>query len=276
MDCCTIPVVNGVPSGASSSSVIWRTVYEIDFSAEPSASLANGQNVFSDGTSWTVENAGSAATFRITNGNGIEFAAAAVNTAWNSGGGGFNAPVLWISLNDSSLAANRRLISDYDINRQYVFQLYNPLNNGDAATEVVNFNLYNVAGNPYAAAVARIAGACKGGNATVAGGVGMVTSTATPVLIGDYSADNVICFTPAVGQPSAMSGSSGQFSAGDWPAMSALRECGWLSSTAVPAASTSGFRYNDPSMRLAIAFPTGNVTASFSATVSRLRILGRS
>lgn len=266
-DGCGFSSLGGNPSG-SGVLPTYSTAYEIDFTAQPSASIVAGQNVLTDGTSWTGENVASAATFRFTNGQGLEFAAGGT-TQWTSAG--LTAAALWISLNDTTLAAARRVIPTWDANRQYIFQLYNPLNNGNAATEIVYYNLYGVANVPYTGAAVRVAGSCKGGNATVASGVGMTTQTGTPVLIGDYAADNVISMTPTVGSPSAMMAQSGVYSGG-WPSMPSLRECGWISSTATPAAPTA-VRFTDGAMRLCIAFPTGNSSATFTATVARLRVL---
>ncbi len=272
--CCVIPSVNGVPASAVAASGLWEVVYEMDFSAEPTVTLSNGQNVLSDGTSWTVENDTAATTFRILNGAGIQFAANGTSSAWNSAGGGFNASVIWISLNDQSLVSARRLIPDWDLNRQYLFQVYNTVNNGNAATEVLFLNLYSPGGTPYASAAARVAGSCKGGNSTVASGVGITTQVSTPVLIGDYGADDVVGFSIAPGMPSAIAGHSGLFAAGDWPDMANLRECGWCATTATPAALTAA-RFTDPAMRIAIAHPTGNSTGTFSSTTAMFRVLGR-
>ena len=272
MSGCCIDVNNGTPGGSSTLSA-WRVAYEVDFGAQGNVALINGQNVTADGRSWTGTGVGTAVTFEWATGVGINFVAGGSNTAWNSAPA-FTAAALWISLNDPTLPAAQQLLPNYDINRQYVFQIHNTTNNGNAATEVVSFNLWAPANVPYAGAAARIAGACKGGNATVASGCGFVTNTGTPQLIGAYGGNDVIGFTPAVGAPSAMAGHCGLYGT-DWPAMSSLVECGYTASTGTPAATTSALRFNDRSMRLAIAFPTGNTTATFAATVRRLRVLER-
>ena len=268
----SLPVSNGAASVAPP--VGWSTAYEIDFGAQGNVDpLVNGQQVMADGSSWTIATAG-AATFRMRANNGIEFGASAANTAWNNAPA-FTASVLWISLNDPTLPAAQRLLPSYDIHRQYVFQVHNTVNTGNASNEIVNFNLWAPAAVPYSTATDRMAGVCKGGNATVASGTGSVAQAAAAQLMGSYSGDDVICLAPCVAQPSAVGCSSGVYDAvnGVWPAMSALHECGWISATGLPVAANSASRFNDPSMRLAIAFPTGNATGTFSATVRRLRVL---
>lgn len=267
----SIAVSNGSPSVAAPSG--WDVAYEVDFGEQGTAALINGQNVTADGRSWTGVNVATATTFEWSTGVGINLAAGTSNTAWSSAPA-FTAAAIWISLNDPTLPVAQRLIPDYDINRQYVFQLHNTANNGNAATEVVSFNLWAPANTPYAGAVDRIAGVCKGGNATVASGCGFMTNTGTVQLIGAYGANDVIGFTPCVGAPAAMAGHCGAYGS-DWPSMSDLVECGYTASTGTPAATTTPLRFNDRSMRLAIAFPTGNTTGTFAAQVRRMRVLVR-
>jgi len=268
VSCCPAPLDNGVASG-SRRAPGWSLLARVDFTAEPTRDVVNGDNVLVDGRTFTGINVAAAATFRFVSGVGLQFVAGG-NTAWNSGGGAFTAATLAISLNGPGLAATRRLLPTYDCNRQYLYQVRNTVNTGNAATEVLYFNLYSLAGTPYVGAANVVGGACKGGNATVASGVGVTTQVSTPVLIGDYAGDDVIGFTVSPGAPSAVGGSCGVYTT-EWPAMPALRGCGWMASTATPA-GLSAVRFNDPSLQLAISHPTGNGSATFASTCTELRV----
>ena len=258
----------------SSGSAAWRIDADVDFRDAATAAIVNGQQTVG-GYSWTGQNAATATTFRFLSGTGIDYVSNASNTAWNAAPA-FTACALWISLNDTSLAADRRLLPNFDPARTYLFQIWNRDNNGNAATEVVYFNLFQVAGSPFAVAVDRVVGACRGGNATVAGGVGANQGTSVPQLIGSYSARDVLALVPSPGsQGVAMYCGTYDVANDAWPANSDLADCGSYQGSGLAATTSGNAHLWDPSMRLCIAFATGNTTATFAATVQRLRVLSR-
>lgn len=276
MTCCPANLVAGRPASSSPVLSRWELVSRLYLPDEPSLSpIPDGPYVMANGDTWTFLNGAAAATRRFVAGTGMQFAAAAAITQWNSAGGAQTAWGMYAEL--------ETLIDDYDCNAQYLFQAHVSSNNADAATEIVFLNLWQPANNQYAGQGIIIGGGCYGSNATLAPalGVGATQQTATPVLISTvgatnprYDSHNVIGITTSPGNPSALAASSGRVVAGVWPSMSELQECGWVQSTATPAA-LAAVRFTNGSTRLGVNFPTGNGSGTFAATLDEIRVYAR-
>jgi hypothetical protein len=78
---CCERVSDGDAAGGGAGTPVF--VREIDFSAEPTQNLVNGNNTIA-GDTWTGADVGNASLFRTAAGSGLEFQNAAVSTVYTT------------------------------------------------------------------------------------------------------------------------------------------------------------------------------------------------
>lgn len=265
MSCCPEALNDGRTPGSGPASIPGAAGYELAarvlFDAATQA-LADGAQVI-DGVTFTVVNSASAATWQTTLGTGLQFRAAAVSTQWVTAGGGQSAAALRVRWRD--------LVDDYDPTRRYLVQVLLDASDANAASERVAVGVIREAGVPTGANRA-ISGAFHGHNGTAVM-AGTIASNSAGTGSVDYAA--VPCELSWSASPSSPSGAVGHYApqaAGDWAPQSDLRTLTWTQATGTPGAITAD-AFTDPDAEVFLAFPTGNVTGTFNATVRELRVL---
>lgn len=110
--------------------MLWRTAYEVDFTAQTTQDLKGGGdgNKTIDGKTWLLGNSANCTSIDVTNGVGIVFVASATITGYYEGGATRNAPNLTLPIS-SALAL-------YDLNQNAVRVVTRiQLTNADTAAE---------------------------------------------------------------------------------------------------------------------------------------------
>lgn len=273
--CCPAALTRGrLPSGGGGSSFPagapgYELAAEIDFASFDIPAIADSPAVTAlGGVDFFGFNSPVATTWSIVPGVGLRFQALGVGgtTQWLDGGGGQNATNLRVQLSE--------FIPDFDPTRRYLFQLQLTANNGDAASERVCFSIVRPVGVPTGAIAVAMAWTFSGSTAAaVMGGFGSSSSGGTGST--DYTFANgydVLSFTVSPASGSAVQGYLAQSVGGTWPPQTGQRPVTGNQLTGAPLAITAA-EFLDPRCQLAIAFPTGNNSGTFSATVRRMRAL---
>ncbi len=264
------PIINGQPGGSGGSPSVpgaegYEIAQSINFITQSTAAIADGAVAFTalyGAPVWTAAASAAAGTWRTLNGTGLQFSAAAVNTQYVSAGGGQTATNLttpWATL-----------VPSYDPSRRYMLQIVTSVNDGNAINERVMIGVFRPAGVPTGASNA-LSAAFRGHNGTAVLG-GMLAANSLGLGSVDYAASNVVCWMSNPSSPSGAAAFMGTAVGGDFPAMSTLRTAGFTFNTAAPSAVTDPI-FTDPQATVVLAFPTGNNSATFNVTVTRLRVL---
>lgn len=254
----------GTPSPPGAAG--WELAAEFWFRDQPDQDVNDGAQSIG-GLTFTGFNEAAAATWRVQNGAGLQFTAAGVGgtTGWTDAGQ--TATNLRIDVED--------FIPDYDPTRRYLFQCLLAVNNADAISERACFSIIRPVGVPTGATAIAMAWTFSGHNGTsVMGGFGSSNSGGTGSV--DYTFANgfdVLSFALSPGSGSGVQGYLAQSGGtGTWPAQTAQRPVTANQLTGNPLAITAA-EWLDPRCQLAFAFPTGNSSGTFSATVAGFRAL---
>lgn len=265
--CCPEDLDDGQPGGSSSSPAGapgWELVRRVRFSQVATIDPLPAGAVVIDGVTFQSVNVAAATVWRVLNGSGLQFTAAASSTQWVIAGGGQSATALRVAWRD--------LVPDYDPLRRYIVQAIVSANNANAASERVVVGAIRETNVPTGAARA-IAAAFSGHNGVAAmSGLLAANSAGTGSVDYAWAAPAVLTWSAS---PSSPSGSVAHWAAaiaGDYPPMSDLRTLPWSQDNGTPSAITAE-AYTDPFCEIAIAFPTGNASGTLVATVSDLRVL---
>lgn len=258
---------NGDPSTFLNGELNWtspggggpETVYEIDWSSEPSSGpLADGPFVTSDGRTWTVVNSANATQFEIVNGQGLVITAA-VGLNRNMGGG--------ISAFSNAPYIRAPLIALSPECGQYTIPISLWSYISSYTLETTNNSIVSGVGSPatpytaqtYAAALIRTAANTFAGGRRGTSGIGVAV---TPI-----GASNVLVWRSL--QDTTFDIFTGEW-AGNWPEASTLK-------TEIVYGS-NGFQDDDlfrqefAEIMIGVETRTTTAAANPSATIARTRI----
>lgn len=269
--CCgpAVAQIDGVPAsgGGGDVFVLPDIVAEFDFSNMGTGDFVNGARTFTDTDgnvlAANVINIGAAATFRLQAGagNGMQFAANATNSAYNSGAQ--TASAVEFSLSDIYT------LYSVDASLIWIFEVY---------CSVLTFPTPNVSPGGFCIGLRGVAGTpSNSANRFRAFRRGNLGGTQATSSISDATAGSAYTTAPAAtsntyalvstgGGVSAMAGTWG----GTWQTTPLIMENNTLIAT-----STTNNGFKDRNNMLAIAFPTGNAAADMVVTVERLVLRAR-
>lgn len=237
-----------------------KTIYEVDFSVQPTQVVAADGTVVIDGKNWLAENVDRATTFQVLNGSGLQIVAVAgTNRTWS--GVSNTSPALHVDLEELSTEANRY---DLPLRIWAYFSAYDLPEN----LNTILVGVYSPAVDGYSAVVSGSAFQ-RTSNVSAPGLARGATFTKTTITLPDVLNANTLVWSAPIASIAEMW--SGIY-AGGWPSLAGgLIQVGHDVSGYGTILSENDF-VRRPGARLIVSPLTRSTSGAPGFTLERLRV----